>query len=112
MTAREPALHGFEVTGFRFAVAVDGMIDHFLQRGGHGWGTAEVHVGDPHRQHVFWLAAFFGKVIFERAGTGSVDDFIEVVRGKTAGARARRWGIDVHCLRQVGDQVTGVFKSD
>ena len=86
--AREPALYGFEIAGLGFAVTVNGVIDHFLQGSGHGRRTPEVHVGDPHREDVFRFAAFFGEIILDRACIGPVDDFIEIVRGKTACAPA------------------------
>ena len=74
----EPVLKDVKVVVFDLCIAEDAVIGACLQCVNDGNGGAEVHVRDPERQDVLWVAALGGEVVFQTGGALAVDDFVKI----------------------------------
>ena len=75
---KKPVMDSFEIRGFCFGVAVNGMVYPFLQSFRNAVGNGKIHIGNPERQYICRLSLFFCKVEFHGVRIFSVNNGVEV----------------------------------
>ena len=79
MTAFQPTCNGFKIGFILEVIAIHRMLGTLDDSLTDEVGRLEIHVGDPHGQHVGIAEDLLAEVIFHAVGISAVDDLVEIV---------------------------------